>query len=63
MPRYDEELRDASLRMGGHIEESEHLGWGAWVVVSCICVVGCCLSEYRRSRGVSEGEENECTKW
>jgi hypothetical protein len=29
------------------------MGWGAWVAVSCICVVGCCLSEYQRSRGVS----------
>jgi hypothetical protein len=47
VPKYDEELRDPSLRMGGkgHIDKSEHLGWETWVVVSCIGVLSCCLSE------------------
>ncbi len=47
VPRYDEELRDPSRRTGvGHIEESEHLGWGVWVAEFCICVISSCLSEY-----------------
>jgi hypothetical protein len=46
MPRNDEELRDASRRSRGHIEESEHMEWGVCVTVPCICVVSNCLSEY-----------------
>jgi len=54
VPRYEEGTKGSEPENGGgHIEERKHMGWGAWVAVSCICVVGCCLSEYQRSRGVS----------
>jgi len=51
MPRYDDDLRGPSFRMGVHIEKSAYQGWGDWAAVPCIYVVDYGLSEYQRAKG------------